>query len=391
MTSRTTRLLPALAAGVLLIAGAGPVQAQPDSPDRTGALPTTITGKGFGHGKGLSQYGARYRAENNQTPSAILDFYYRGTTAATTGGKIRVLVTADTDDNTKVKAARGLKLTDTGRGRTYRLPTSRHPKAWRLKIVNGQTRVHYKTGRWHRYRPGGRATLSGDGQFSSSTGVVTLKLPTGTRDYRGALRLANRDTLNVVGLEKYLRGVVPAEMPASWHQNALQAQAVAARTYAAFERADRAASYFHVYDTTRSQVYGGLAAEEPQTNAAITATARQIRTHGGRPAFTQFSASNGGYSMAGSQPYLVADADTFDLYPEWTRTFGAADITAIEQRYPTLGALQGITVTSRDGNGSYGGRVLTLTLDGSVNDVIGVTGDDFRFLLGLRSTLFTIS
>lgn len=390
MTSRTTRLLPALAAGALLITGAGPVQAQPDSPDRTSALPTTITGKGFGHGTGLSQYGARYRAEAGQTPNDILAFYYPGTAAGTTSGKIRVLVTADTDGNTKVKAARGLKLTDTGRGRTYRLPTTRHPKAWRLKVVNGQTRVHFKTARWHRYRPGGRATLTGDGQFSSSTGVVTLKLPTGKRDYRGALRLANSDTVNVVSLEKYLRGVVPAEMPALWHPNALQAQAVAARTYAAFERADRASSYFHVYDTTRSQVYSGLVAEQPQTTAAIKATEHHIRTYGGSPAFTQFSASNGGFSVAGAQPYLVAAADAFDLYPEWTRPFGAADIAAIESRYPTLGTLQGITGITRDGNGPYGGRVLTLTLDGTGADVV-VDGATFRFLLGLRSTLFTLS
>jgi stage II sporulation protein D len=395
MSRKSASAAAALAAMLLgtstALAAGGPASARStDNP--VPVTPTTkLTGKGFGHGIGMSQHGARNRAEQGQTPKTILQTYYPGTAAGTTSGRIRVLITADADNNTKVKAAPGLKLTDTGNGRTYRLPTDRNPRAWRLKVIDGKTRVHYKTSTWRLYRPGGRGALIGDGQFKSSTGSLTLKLASGLRVYRGALRFTNRDTVNILGIEGYLKGVVAAEMPAFWHQNALRAQAVAARTYAAFERADSMRGYFHVYDTTKSQVYGGVAAEQPQTNAAIGATAGQIRTYQGSPAFTQFSASNGGYSVAGSKPYLQAAADTFDNYPEWTKPLDAAAVATIQKRYPQLGTLLSVQVTSRDGKGAYGGRVLTLTLDGSNGDVTGVKGTDFRSLLGLRSTLFRIS
>lgn len=395
MTSRTPRLLLSVLVAVTAAAVASPASARPSDDPVVITPTTTMTGKGFGHGIGMSQHGAHARAKAGHNPNAILGFYYPGTVAGTTSGKIRVLVTADGDDNLKVKAASGLRLTDKGTGKTYRLPTDRDPRAWRLKVIDGKTRVHYKTARWHLFRPGGKAALVGDGQFKSSTGLVTLKLPSGTRVYRGALRFTHRDTVNVVGLEKYLRGVVASEMPALWHHNALRVQAVAARTYAAFERADRTGSHFQVYDTTRSQVYYGVSAEHPRTDEAIAATAGQVRTFGGAPAFTQFSASNGGHSVAGTVhgktvPYLKAQPDAFDTY-SWTKPLDAASVATIEKRYPNLGELLVITVTARDGNGDFGGRVLTLTLDGSNGDVSGVKGTDFRVLLGLRSTLFTIS
>ena len=101
-------------------------------------------------------------------------------------------------------------------------------------------------------------------------------------------------------------------MPASWQPAALRAQAIAARTYAAFEVADSTNPVYQLCDTTSCQVYGGKSAEVASTNAATTATAGQIRTFHGAPAFTQFSASNGGWMSAGSQPYLAAKQDPFD-------------------------------------------------------------------------------
>ena len=73
----------------------------------------------------------------------------------------------------------------------------------------------------------------------------------------------------MLNIEKYLRGVVASEMPASWPSAALQSQAVAARTYAARGRADRTGSYYDLCDTTSCQVYGGLATEDSRTSAAI--------------------------------------------------------------------------------------------------------------------------
>ncbi len=89
-------------------------------------------------------------------------------------------------------------------------------------------------------------------------------------------------TVHRVPLERYVRGVVSAEVPSAWPQAALEAQAIASRTYALTAHAG--GSRFDVYSDTRSQVYRGVAAETAQTNAAVAATAGQIVTYAGRPA-----------------------------------------------------------------------------------------------------------
>ena len=148
-------------------------------------------------------------------------------------------------------------------------------------------------------------------------------------------------------------------MPASWLPAALRAQAIAARTYAAFEVADSTNRVYQLCDSAACQVYVGETAEFASTNQATAATAGQIRTIHGAPAFTQYSASNGGWMSAGGEPYLVAEKDTFDPwsgnpYRSWTTKVTAA---AIEKAWPSLGRLTGITIGTRDGNGLWGGRV----------------------------------
>ncbi|HEX2771977.1 MAG TPA: hypothetical protein VHN18_06050, partial [Micromonosporaceae bacterium] len=144
------------------------------------------------------------------------------------------------------------------------------------------------------------------------------------------------------------------------------------------------------------QVYGGATAEYPATNAAVAATAGEVLTYAGSPAFTQFSASNGGWSVAGpaSQPYLVSQEDPFDHYdPDrvggdgWQRSVTSA---AIEQAYH-LENLVKIAVETRDGNGRWGGRVVTVRLTSSTGWTGTVSGDSFRRSLGLPSTYATIS
>ncbi len=137
-------------------------------------------------------------------------------------------------------------------------------------------------------------------------------------------------------MESYLRGVVPLEIPASWSPDAVRAQAVAARTYAAAERSHPNARHYQICDTTQCQVYGGVGAEHPAATQAIRDTARQGLTYDGRPAFTQFSASSGGWTSAGSTPYLVAQEDPYDGWEgnavhTWTRTVNDA---ALERHYP---------------------------------------------------------
>ena len=159
--------------------------------------------------------------------------------------------------------------------------------------------------------------------------------PYGLRAYRGRLRAAApkpgspaRDTVNILSLEKYLRGVVPREMPSSWSTEAVRAQAIAARTYAAYERSHPRAAHFQICDTTSCQVYGGVASEAAATTEALKATRGQILVDAaGEPAFSQFSSSSGGWSAAGSVPYLAAQADPYDGWTgnpnhDWTRALG---------------------------------------------------------------------
>jgi len=350
----------------------------------------TVTGHGYGHGHGMSQYGAEGAARQGMPFQQIIDFYYAGTTWAGATGQVSVLVSADTTDDLEVKARKGLALRDLSSRERVTLPEK--PRRFRL-ITNtrGTTKLQALTDRWRTSR-----RLGGEGEFVAK-GPITLVTPSGTVSYRGRLRAAAprpgspaRDTVNIVSLEKYLRGVVPREIPASWSAEAVRAQAVAARTYAAYERAHPRAAHYQICDTTSCQVYGGTADEHPDATDAIKATRGQILMDAGAPAFSQFSASSGGWTAAGSVPYLAAKEDPYDGWtgnPVHTWTQVLTD-SAIEGKYPSLGELQRILVDERDGNGDWGGRVRSLTLVGSGRSVT-VSGDTLRAVLGLRSTWFT--
>ncbi|WP_193612095.1 SpoIID/LytB domain-containing protein [Nocardioides lijunqiniae] len=381
-----------LAAGLLtlaLVVGLAPAATAADSwrvPTRSWL---TLTGHGYGHGHGMSQYGAEGAARRGLTHRQILDFYYRGTRWGTAAGLVSVVISADTSDDLEVLSRRGLRLRDTAGG-TVELPAN-GAKRWRVVVTaTGRNRVLFKTDRWRRWRD-----LRGEAELSAGGRPITLVTPAGLRSYRGRLQATAvargskaRDTVNTLTLEAYLRGVVPLEMPASWSPEAVRAQAVAARTYATYERAHRTGG--RLCDTTSCQVYGGHAAEHPASNAAIAATAGQVLTHRGAPAFTQFASSSGGWTSAGSMPYLAALEDPYDDWagnPVHDWSLRLAD-TAVERAWPSVGDLTGIAVTRRDGNGEWGGRVRSLTLTGSKGRVV-VSGDTFRSRLGLRSTWLT--
>ena len=170
--------------------------------------------------------------------------------------------------------------------------------------------------------------------------------------------------------------------------NALRAQAVAARSYSLGQKRY---SYAKTCDTQSCQVYGGADAEHPASDAAIRATKGQARTVDGEPAFTQFSASSGGWTSQGSVDYLVAQEDPYDGYAGNTVHSWSVTVTdnRIESTWPAVGDLRSVQVLSRDGNGQWGGRVRSLRLTGSAGSVT-VTGDAFRFGLGLRSTWVTL-
>jgi stage II sporulation protein D len=188
-------------------------------------------------------------------------------------------------------------------------------------------------------------------------------------------------------LERYVRGVVSAEMPSSWPLAALEAQAIASRSYALTAHAG--GSRFDVYSDTRSQVYAGVAAETAQTNSAIAATAGQIVLDGGRPAATYFFASSGGMtenienSFLGSQPepWLRGVADPYeDRSSSWTLSMS---FTAASAHLKGLvkGAFRGIEVLKR----GVSPRIVAAEVLGS-GGATQVSGPELAGRLGLSST-----
>lgn len=398
MTTRTPRIAGVLLACAALLAPTAPADATPSDPPVTtvGATTLTVSGDGWGHGHGMSQWGAQGAALQGLTHRQILAFYYPGTHMSSLSARVRVLITADTDNNTTVRAAAGLRVADLGTGRSYSLPMSTNAKLWRLKNFSGKTRVHfYRNGGWHLYRTGGRVALRGGGEFRSSTGILSLRLPSGVHRYRGTLRFVSTDTVNVLTLENYLKGVIPAEAFPSWEPGALRAQAVAARTYAAFERADHVGGYYQICDTTSCQVYKGYDIETATTNAAVTATVGQVLLYSGKLAFTQFSASSGGWTSTGSQPYLIAQPDIYDTAAsgdtnlEWTKT---VKIEALENAYPQIGTLTKIQIMDRDGTTTdpNHGWVTSIQLTGTGGNKT-IDGATFKSLYGLKSAYFSLS
>ena len=353
-----------------------------------GATTWTVTGHGWGHGHGLSQYGALGAANQGVGWKQIVSFYYPGTNLGRTHGSIKVLITADKKD-VQVDARSGLRLHPTSGRKTFVLAKVR-PAAtrWRILPKGEKSVVQYRVKRgWARW-----TTFPGAAEFTAGIQPMTLRLPHhATADYRGALRSVEKHTVNVLPLDRYVQGVVPREVPPSWPADAVRAQAVAARTYAAYER-ENATSYYDICDTTACQVYGGASAEDPASDAAVKKTRGRVVSYQGEPAFTQFSSSNGGWSSAGSQPYLVAQPDPYEAssgnpYATWTATLSSAQI---EKQWPQIGTLTNVSLT-RDGHGDWGGRVTKAVFTGSAGSVT-VSGDDVRFLMGDqgRSTWFQL-
>ena len=379
------------------------------TPQASAATGITLEGNGYGHGHGMSQYGARYRAEDGHTYSQILAAYYPGTTLATASDsdRIRVRIDSDTDNVTKVRAEPGLRIrTSLGSATLPSTLGGTTPSQWRIRIVSGSLRVEGLANGWHSAGTAVSELLIGRNyaEFVGTDGTVRLILDGFDREYVGVVRgirqNATSTTLRTVVVSTYsdyLPSVVASEMPTSWPAHAVRAQAVAARTYAMFDLASKSGSTFDTCDSTACQVFSGRADYtssgtlirtygDAAARDAVSATAGKYLRYDGGPAFTQFSASNGGYSVAGSRPYLKAAPDPYDRYPSWSTTISAA---TLQRAYPSIGRFSSVAVT-RDGRGAYGGRAVTVTISGSSGSV-SVTGNQFRSAFGLRSTLFRVA
>lgn len=330
-----------------------------------------VEGRGYGHGVGMSQWGAYGYAKRGVGHKKILRHYYQGTDIGAAGGrKIKVLLSTRPRDVafSGAKRACGRKLSPS--------------KTYRAKLASSSVRLE-KAG-------GGKLTSCGDALRATPRGKITIG---GDGVYRGKLVARQSggalNVINSVSLDDYIQGVVPGEVPASWPPAALRAQAIAARSYALATDANGAG--FDQYDDTRSQVYGGVGIEQPSTNKAVRETSDQVVKYKGDVIATFFFSSSGGrtenveYGFPGGEPkpYLKAVKDPYDdaaPLHRWQMTFSRAEI---ESKLGGLvrGKLRAINVTKRGASP----RIVTAKVVGS-NGSERVTGTDLRSRLGLHST-----
>ena len=352
----------------LLILGLILALLQVAAPAASAGTVFVIDGRGWGHGVGLSQYGARGYAEAGWRHPRILAHYYRGTELRIVPARpVRVLL-AEGRASVSISSAKPYRVVDAA-GKTRKLkPGARSLTASRTLFKGLKAPL--------RFEPG----------------VRPLKLD--GKGYRGALvveRVGSSLTIvNRLPLDRYLRGVVPWEMPDDWHPEALRAQAVVARSYALATL--KPGKLFDLYADTRSQVYGGIAAEDETTNRAIGATAGRVLLWKGRVATTFYHSTSGGRTAAigevwpGSAPvpYLVSVADPYDTISKHHR-WGPTRMTPAEVAKAT--GTRGVRDLLLERTAS--GRVLgvEVKLAGSTQRI---EAQDFRRRLGLRSTWFSV-
>jgi SpoIID/LytB domain protein len=363
-----------------------------------------LRGHGWGHGRGLGQYGALgYAVDHSWTSAQILDRYYGGTSASTIGQTaVSVRMQAQDGTNTIVVQEKN-QLNVNGAPAPSPAVRIERVSANSFRIYDGAG----CNGPWtaRAATVGGPVVMTPRAPTESHTDDLQLCESNGVRWLRGSIAAWEGEnaqrTVNTVDMEYYLRGVVPRESPASWGDlgggkgiHALRAQAVAARSYAASENRY---GYAKTCNTQSCQVYMGRAEqlgggafknlEDPRTNRAISETAGGVRRHSsGTVARTEFSSSTGGYTAGGTFPAVPDDGD--DIASNSNHTWNV-DIAAstLEARY-NKGSFVSAEVTQRNGLGEDGGRVLRMVLHFSGGDV-ALTGDEFRIAMGLKSNWFT--
>ncbi|HEV7147312.1 MAG TPA: SpoIID/LytB domain-containing protein [Pedococcus sp.] len=380
-----------------------------------------LHGHGWGHGHGMSQYGALGAALAGLKWQNIVSFYYQGTTQTPIGNPVlRVHVPGVAAGNViQVKSTTTLRLSWTGNTGTWASvgSDSRYPAtAWRIRASGTGSVVEYHrpgaaAGTWSLYgaTPSGYAvfddptTSCGTAVPAGGSSCVTAQLASGTQiAYRGQLRgvMSGSTLVPVLALpmDDYLKSVVPSESPSYWPLDALGAQAVAARSYADYAlQHPRNPALYDICDSTSCQVFSGTAVngspnEYKSSSDAVAATAGTVLTYAGSVIFAEFSSSNGGWSAYGGQPYLAARADPYDGTPSNPNHSWDADIpvSQIQQLWPQIGAYRDLRITQRDGNGDWGGRVLSVVIEGTSGPANNVTmsGTQFEATFGLNSEWF---
>ncbi|HXR31424.1 MAG TPA: SpoIID/LytB domain-containing protein [Solirubrobacterales bacterium] len=340
------------------------------APTARGEVDWIVKGHGFGHGVGMSQYGAYGYAKHGKDYRFILGHYYAGTTIGRVSGArvVRVLLDISRGDVefSAATSACGRTL-DPERGyEAHRVGSS-----VKLRTTEGIPLV--SCGRKLRAAGAGRVEIAGAGAFRGALEVVP------TASDAGSLNV-----INAVAIEQYVKGVIGNESPPSWPQAALRAQAVAARSFAL--SVNVGGNGFGLYDDTRSQVYKGIASETESTNAAALATKGEVVMYGGEIAETYFSACSGGHTESVQNvfygpavPYLVGVPDPYDYYcplHAWTLRFSGAEISAKLGGYLD-GMLQRVAITKRGASP----RIVAAKLYGS-GGVATVSGEQLASALG---------
>jgi SpoIID/LytB domain protein len=299
-----------------------------------GAAPVlVIEGAGDGHGVGMSQVGADGLAQHGYSAAQILAHYYTGTSLErlAPGRIVTVLLQSDLRS-----------VVFSGATRADSRPLNQASAYIATVSASGRIALESEHGRLLSYLAAplevtGPDPITFDG--AATSGVVDGR-------YRGSLELdpsnGRLDVINRVGVESYLRGVVPAESPPSWPPAELEAQAIAARSYTVASPPQQPG--FDVYADTRSQQYGGYDAETTATDAAVSATAGEVVTYGAKPVATYYFASSGGatesvqnvFMGATPEPYLMAVLDPYD-----TTSFGPITMSLQSAQRRLAGIVRG--------------------------------------------------
>jgi stage II sporulation protein D len=357
-------VLLAVAALVLLTAASGA---------RAG-VNWVVRGHGFGHGVGVSQYGAYGYALHGKDYRFILGHYYQGSSIGQIEGTriVRVLLDISPGDIgfSAATSACGVALDPT---RTYEA----HRDGSHVKLRSSAGKPLADCGTKLRAAGKGKIVIAGVGTYRGVLEAVP------TESEAGSLNV-----INALPVEQYVKGVIPNESPPSWPAAELQAQAIESRSFAL--TAGVGGNGFDLYNDTRSQVYDGLSSETATTNAATEATRGQVVTYGGKIVETYFSACSGGYTESvqnvfggAAIPYLTGVPDPYDYYcplHDWTLKFSGPEISAKLGGYLD-GKLKQVVITKR----GISPRIVAAKLIGT-GGVTTVSGEQLEVALGGYST-----
>ena len=385
----------------------------------------SVKGRGWGHGIGMTQYGAMGFAQQGRTYDWILAHYFQNTDLAT---RPELTVKVDLDAGKAARSTWRIAAASSSTTLTiseyanasHSFEATRGVKVW-ITFSAGGTVV-----KADRYSSAAKASIPGSVLATFPGAVVAATGPTsgsmvrflgdsGPFDqhniaWRGQVRFTPGTTtghaIDYVPMEQYLRGVVPRESPSSWPVEALRAQAVAARSYAF----DAAPSGSVLWCDTHSQVYNGAddgtsSHESAKTDSAVAATANQYVVYGSKVIKTFFSSSSGGrtaniqdvWLTSPPQPYYssVDDADGLSSNPNyrWTLADMSGTTLAGKIRAYKLALAQPVPATIRSVKLDIGtsGFVRHVTLSWSKGSATVLTGTQFQSALRLKTSAFTVT